>query len=984
MLLALPLVFWACNDNKNVDDIKPTFVLTSAEILEFSAEAATGEISYKLENPVEGQAVAATADVEWINNFEYGEKVTFAVEANEATEAREGKVTVTYTTLSFEVTVKQAGKVLEPEVAIVVGAEAEFEAEGGNGAIEYELKNAAEGVELTVACEAAWVKDVTVVAAESKVTYTVEANTVAQSRNATIVLTYGESTAEATVKQKPYVEEGKSALDLKSEATAKYTAEGGNGVVKFEVINSAEGVKAEAKTEAAWITGLAVNEANTEVAYTVAANNTFEVRKGTIVITYGEATLSVAVEQEAHAKPELKVTANAVKEFAAEGGNGEFAYELKNPVEGTKLATKCEAEWIKNITIDEKNSKVTYTVAANETDKAREAVITLTYGELKAEAMVKQAAKGEELKPVLTVTAGAEKEFEAEGGNGEASFTLENAAEGAKVEAKADEKATWISAVAVAENKVTYTVDANASSVAREAKITLTCGEAKAEITVKQKGAAGPVFEQKPAKPEISVKAAGGEGAIGYKLENPVKGVEVAATADVDWLTIRDIDTEKCRITYYASETETKSERTGHITATYGDLSFVVTLIQDGGTTRLSIADNATVMSANYTAQTVTIPFDVLFPIEGNEPEATVTYVDGGAGWITSLVAKLNEKTTEEEPAPASDGATEEIARLGGSVTFEIPEHTTQGDRSATITIKYMDSSVDVAFTQKDNFADDVEYVATSAAANSRTGAQIWDFYLYEYDTTLGEMRTTISIQLPTAHANFIPDGTYSVAAGTIIPGTVEQKGDAINYYDSTYRDNYMGGQSPIKDAEFTIVNNKEAQTAKVEGYFVTQMLTNYESMTWEDVRVTFKWEGAVKNFMYADTTKVVTDWNEVYIHHTEQIKDENKVVLFTEYIVNGKTTKAAGRMPITFDLYAYGAHSETSVPAGRYNVVDPDNKPTDANFCLSTSKVNNKMLKSGYVLIEDLEDGTQRFYYDVIDEDGLNARGEYIGAITK
>ena len=978
MLLALPLVFWACNDSKEVDEVKePVLTLTSAETLEFSAEAATGEISYKLENPVEGQAVAATADVDWINNFQYGEKVTFAVEANEATEAREGKVTVTYTTLSFEVTVKQAGKTLKPEVVVVAGEAAEFEAEGGNGVIEYELKNAAEGVELKATCEAAWVKAVTVVAADSKVTYTVEANADAQSRNATIVLTYGESKAEATVKQKPFVEEGKSALDLKSEGTAKFTAEGGNGVVKFEVINSKEGVKTEAKCEAAWISGLAVNEANTELAYTVAANNTFEARKATIVITYGEAKLEVAVEQEAHAKPELKITANAVKEFTAEGGNGEFTYELKNAVEGTQLAVECKAEWIK-ATLDEKNSKVTYTVAANE-GEAREAIITLAYGELKAEALVKQVAKGEELKPVITVKAeDAVKEFEAEGGNGEASFTLENAAEGAQVEAKADEAATWISVVAVANNKVTYTVAANETDKAREAKITLTCGEAKAEITVKQKAAAGPVFEQKPAKPEVSVKAAGGEGAIGYKLENPIKGVEVAATADVDWLTISEIDTEKCRITYYASETETKSERTGHITATYGDLSFVVTLIQDGGTTRLSMADNATTMSVNYTAQTVTIPFDVLFPIEGNEPEATVAYTDG-AGWITSLVAKLNEKTPEDEPATANEGATEEISRLSGNVTFEVPEHTTQGDRSATITIKYMDSSVTVNFTQKDNFADDVEYVATGAAANSRTGAQIWDFFLYEQDPTLGEIRTTISIQLPTAHANFIPDGTYSVAAGTIIPGTVKQTGEAINYYDSTYRDNYMGGQSPIKDAEFTIVNNKEAQTAKVEGYFVTQMLTNYESMTWEDVRVTFKWEGAVKNFMYADTTQVVTDWKEVYIQFIEEVND------FTRYIVNGKTKKAAGSMPISFDLFAYqGAYSTTSVPAGRYNVVDFDNKPTDTNYCLSTSKVNNKMLKSGYVLIEDNTDGTQRFYYDVIDEDGSNVRGEYIGAITK
>ena len=586
----------------------------------------------------------------------------------------------------------------------------------------------------------------------------------------------------------------------------------------------------------------------------------------------------------------------------------------------------------------------------------------------------------ERLDPEIIIQSSAITEFDIDGGYGEIKYDILNGVDGVTLNASCS--AEWITNIAIDHSgrTVIYKVATNNTEETREAKITLTYGEAKAEITVKQKAAVVLVFEQNPAKPEISVKAAGGEGAIGYTLKNPIEGVEVTATADVDWLTIREIDTEKCRITYYASETKTKSERTGHITATYGDLSFVVTLIQDGGTTRLSIADKYTTKYVNYTAQTVTIPFDVLFPIEGNEPEATVAYTDG-AGWITSLVAKLNEKTPEDEPATANEGATEEITRLGGNVTFEVPEHTTQGDRSATITIKYMNSSVTVNFTQKDNFADDVEYVATGAAANSRTGAQIWDFFLYEQDPTLGEIRTTITIQLPTAHANFIPDGTYSVAAGTIIPGTV----DAIGYHDSTYRVNYMGGASPIKDAEFTIVNNKEAQTAKVEGYFVTQMLTNYESQIWNDVKVSFKWEGAVKNFMYADTTQVVTDWKEVYIQYIGQIADDSGEVLFTEYIVNGKTTKAAGSMPISFDLYAYkGAYSTTSVPAGRYNVVDPENKPTDANFCLSTSKVNDYSLTSGYVLIEDLTDGTQRFYYDVIDVNGSHLRGEYIGAITK
>ena len=1006
MLLALPLVFWACNDSKEVDEVKePVLTLTSAETLEFSAEAATGEISYKLENPVEGQAVAATADVDWINNFQYGEKVTFAVEAHEATEAREGKVTVTYTTLSFEVTVKQAGKTLKPEVAIVAGDAAEFEAEGGNGVIEYELKNAAEGVELNATCEAAWVKAVTVVAADSKVTYTVEANADAQSRNATIVLTYGESKAEATVKQKPFVEEGKSALDLKSEGTAKFTAEGGNGVVKFEVINSKEGVKTEAKCEAAWISGLAVNEANTELAYTVAANNTFEARKATIVITYGEAKLEVAVEQEAHAKPELKITANAVKEFAAEGGNGEFTYELKNAVEGTKLAVECKAEWIK-ATLDEKNSKVTYTVAANE-GEAREAIITLAYGELKAEALVKQVAKGEELKPVITVKAeDAVKEFEAEGGNGEASFTLENAAEGAQVEAKADEAATWISVVAVANNKVTYTVAANETDKAREAKITLTCGEAKAEITVKQKAAAGPVFEQKPAKPEISVKAAGGEGAIGYKLENAIKGVEVAATADVDWLTISEIDTEKCRITYYASETDTKSERTGHITATYGDLSFVVTLIQDGGSEMFSILGlNPYVCSPS--AEEYSCSYQVKFPVDRTIlPTAEVKYLTAGQeGWITDFEFSVNEEKdedSEEETTPSTfnetetegEGETEVVIKdiAQGSIKFNIAANPSDNERQAEITYTYNGKKVTQTIIQETDAAIPMRLIVNggqsepdraSILAKKANEGKTWTLTLLDkMDENYGVLQTDLVFSLPEdkASENYLPSGKYT--SDSFLEGTVEWV-DAYNFVatGSVYHTNNDATVAPITgDDRFVEINvNPDTQVVTVKGQFNTLRYDSANSR-YIKTKVTFEYTGPVRGFIYADLDKGITEWNSVYIFNSWSFSGGY------EYMVKGNDTHDVE--VFNFDLYAVGATDKSKVPAGRYPVMQKSN-PVTESFCNATSTMYNTntwglYLASGEVVITDNADGTQTLEFDVVDIDGTNHKGSYTGAIVK
>ena len=85
------------------------FKRTSEAEVEFTAEGGKGEIEYEIINPVEGTEVEATADVVWIT-VTAGEKISFVVEGNTTTEAREGKITAKYGELSFDVKVKQAAK----------------------------------------------------------------------------------------------------------------------------------------------------------------------------------------------------------------------------------------------------------------------------------------------------------------------------------------------------------------------------------------------------------------------------------------------------------------------------------------------------------------------------------------------------------------------------------------------------------------------------------------------------------------------------------------------------------------------------------------------------------------------------------------------------------------------------------------------------------------------------------------------------------
>ena len=91
------------------DPASTQFKRKSAAEAEFTAEGGKGEIEYEIINPIEGTEVEAEADVEWIA-VTVGEKISFTVEGNTATEAREGKITAKYGELSFEVKVKQAAK----------------------------------------------------------------------------------------------------------------------------------------------------------------------------------------------------------------------------------------------------------------------------------------------------------------------------------------------------------------------------------------------------------------------------------------------------------------------------------------------------------------------------------------------------------------------------------------------------------------------------------------------------------------------------------------------------------------------------------------------------------------------------------------------------------------------------------------------------------------------------------------------------------
>ena len=272
-------------------------------------------------------------------------------------------------------------------------------------------------------------------------------------------------------------------------------------------------------------------------------------------------------QPEPEKKTTLTLTSDAIMEFEAAGGDGVITYTLENAVEGTNLEATCEADWVLNVTTGE---TVTFAVAENDTEEARESKVVVAYGELSFEVAVKQAGKQKETPkaPVFELVSEDVMEFGQEQTLGTIEFKLENPIAGVEVEAKAN--AAWVSNVTVKENTIEFVVAAN-DGAAREAKITATYGMLEFKVTVKQAAyvAPAPVLEITSTLEPFAFE--GGEGVLAYVLENAVEGVELQATADVEWITINSAANGV--VAFTVAKNETSSQRGGNITLTYGEVS---------------------------------------------------------------------------------------------------------------------------------------------------------------------------------------------------------------------------------------------------------------------------------------------------------------------------------------------------------------------------------------------------------------------------
>lgn len=93
------------------EDKLPVLTLTSGAVVEFEVEGGSADITYTLENPVEGVNVLAECRADWVEYrvFAAENKISLVVAANDG-EARETTLVARYSTETFEVVIKQEAK----------------------------------------------------------------------------------------------------------------------------------------------------------------------------------------------------------------------------------------------------------------------------------------------------------------------------------------------------------------------------------------------------------------------------------------------------------------------------------------------------------------------------------------------------------------------------------------------------------------------------------------------------------------------------------------------------------------------------------------------------------------------------------------------------------------------------------------------------------------------------------------------------------
>ena len=566
----------------------------------------------------------------------------------------------------------------------------------------------------------------------------------------------------------------------------------------------------------------------------------------------------------------------------------------------------------------------------------------------------------------FTVTSELTAEFKATAGTGAIFYTLTNAPEDARPTATcADE---WVNNFDVTASMITYKVSANTEEATRTTEIVVSYKEQEYKIAVSQEGKAAA-----SKAPKLEVTSGNMQsfdfketiGTIEFSLENPIEGVDVVASANVDWIT--NFAVAETTVSFLVAANEGEA-REGKITLTYGALDPVVVDIAQAAYVPAvpALVIYSTDSDFMYDGGTGEISFGLENLVEFGEVVVTCD-----AEWITFGEVTFKKDIEENEGAEDNEGAEgnegNEVSPASvadevkeGYIPFTVAANEGENMREATVTLTCGELTATTTIKQLQNgFNPNFTYSTfsiTECWASCENGGTQWNVTFVEHDDNKGDMYTRISFGLAEANVQRIPDGTYSVENGSILVNTASLNGC------STYRYN-TSDTTDITAANFTVTTDTEKKVITIEGTF--QAATNVVNLNYTGAMAGMDLgeivSGAIEHTEWASCTKGWTDTKQMIIN----------------------VISADGSLEIMFDVRHTGGTK--ALPEGTYCSLWPkkDNGRDYINWTdLEEQNVLNPTSKCIYnnvdaylkndgssSLIVEKVDGCYKFTYDLTDE---------------
>ena len=168
-------------------------------------------------------------------------------------------------------------------------------------------------------------------------------------------------------------------LSVGVEGIITIAAKGGDVAIPYTLTEPVEGIELEATTTNDWIGNITVD---TEVVTLfVDVNNTLEQRVGMVTLSYGEESITLAIQQEAselNSDVVFNVTSERKMAFTSKGGSAVIEYTIEDAeVSNPQPSVDVSVEWVRiDSTTD---TAINFTVGRNTDTSKRSTKLTLSY-----------------------------------------------------------------------------------------------------------------------------------------------------------------------------------------------------------------------------------------------------------------------------------------------------------------------------------------------------------------------------------------------------------------------------------------------------------------------------------------------------------------------------------------------------------------------------------------------------------------------------